>query len=261
MFKKGGIAWIVWNILFAALFMTLGIVTCVNSGNSDFQNVVILIAGIIVIVDASLRLLTLALTIIASKAEKEISTQVARAAASSSELAIGILLILVSQGQSAYLVVLFQYLAYFIGILLIILGAVAVLFSVVFLIRKVSTMGAKIGGIIIGALLVTGGILVLVYANQEAMLQIFFVLFGILLILIAVAMIFGTIGVAIAVRHGAKLAEEANNASADEPNAADPKAIDAVVEEEKAEPSEEKIEPAEDKAEPTEEPEEKKDAE
>lgn len=259
MFKKGGIAWIVWNVLFAALFMTLGIVTCVNSGNADFQNVVILIAGIIVIVDASLRLLTLALTIIASKAEKELGTQIGRAAASSSELAIGILLILVSQGQSAYLVVLFQYLAYFIGILLITLGAVAALFSVVFLIRKVSTMGAKIGGIIIGALLVTGGILVLVYANQEAMLQIFFVLFGILLILIAVAMIFGTIGVTLAVRHGAKVAEEANNAPADESNAADPQAIDAVIEEEKAEPAEQNEEPKEE--EPSQEAEEKKDAE
>lgn len=204
MFRKGGVVWTIWNILVAALFITLGIVTCINSGDQDYQNVIILIAGILVIVDAGLRLFMLALSIMLNTAAETLRSQLGRAVAASSELAIGILLILVSQGQSAYLTVLFQYLAYFLGILLITLGSVAILFGIVFIIKKISNVASNIAAIILGALLVTGGALVLVYANQEALLQIFFVFFGILFILVGIGVLFGAILVARAAHQVAK---------------------------------------------------------
>ena len=204
MFRKGGVIWTIWNILVAALFITLGIVTCINSGDQDYQNVIILIAGILVIVDAGLRLFMLALSIMLNTAAETLRSQLGRAVAASSELAIGILLILVSQGQSAYLTVLFQYLAYFLGILLITLGSVAILFGIVFIVKKISNVASNIAAIILGALLVTGGALVLVYANQEALLQIFFVFFGIVFILVGIGVLFGAILVARAAHQVAK---------------------------------------------------------
>ena len=229
MFRKGGIIWTIWNFFVAALFVTLGVVTCVNSGNVDFQNVIILIAGILVIVDASLRLLTLALSIIANTEEETLRSQLGRAAASSSELAIGILLVLVSRGESAYLTVLFQYLAYFLGILLITLGCVALLFAIVFMVKKVGKTVANILSIVCGIILVTGGILILVYANQEALLQLFFIFFGILLILVGLALLMGTIVFIAQARAAAKLAKSVAKEAKESPN---DNAIDGDVTEE-----------------------------
>jgi len=250
MFKKGGVVWIIWNVLFAALFVTLGIITCINSGNPDFQNVIILIAGILVIVDASLRLLALALSIMLNTEEETLRGQLGRSAVSSSELAIGILLILVSQGESAYLTVLFQYLAYFIGILLIVLGSVALLFGIVFLIKKVGSVAANILGLFVGALLIVGGILVLIYANQEALLQIFFVFFGIMFVLIGVALLVGTVLTAIQIRRFKAAAKAAENAAPENQNAVEGEIVEAPAEEPKEEkPVEEKPAEAEEKPE------------
>lgn len=236
MFKKGGFLWVLWNLIVAAAFITLGVVTCVQSGNPDFQNIIILIVGILVIVDASLRLLTLALSIIMKTEEEAVRGQIGRAAACSSELAVGILLILVSRGESAYLTVLFQYLAYFLGILLITMGAVAILFGVVFLVKKVATLAYNIFAFIVGALLVTGGVLVLVYANQEALLQLFFIFFGIILILVGIVAVFATVAFLIHARNLKKAV--ANGAPAEENvNVIDAEAV--VAEEKKEEPKEE----------------------
>lgn len=220
MIKRGGVVWTIWNVIVAALFITLGIVTMVNSGNKDFQNVIILIAGILVIVDASLRLLTQVINFVRVNAVATVvKTNYTAAIAGASELSIGILLILVSRGESSLLQTLMQYLALFIGILLLVLGAVGLIFAIVAMIKKSYTVGRGILEIVLSALIVTGGILVLVYANQEGMVQFIFVLYGIFFTLVGVALLCGSIALAIAAHRMDKEAKEQENVDPAAPQA------------------------------------------
>ena len=217
MLKKGGIIWTIWNVLVAALFVTFGIVTCANSGNPDFQSVIILIAGIIVIVDAAVRLLTQVIGVVRIGEVALLKTNWGTAVAASSELAVGILLILVSTGDSAYLTAILEYMTKFIGILLITAGSIAVIYSIVYLARKAFGVPQNIGVLILGLLAITAGILVLVYATNSAMLQVFFILFGVLFVIAGLSLLIGAIIIAVvaakakkAVDHMAWKVEEAH---------------------------------------------------
>ena len=204
MFKKGSIGFTIWNTIVAALFITLGIVFCVNASNPDFQNVIILIAGIFVIVDAALRLLTQVIRVVRIGETTLMGTDIASAAAGASELAIGIMLIFVSQGQSTFIIELMRYLALFIGILLITIGAVALIYAIVFLVKKAGSVGQNVASIILGALLITGGTLVLVFANHEGMTTFFFVVFGLFFAFAGVVLLFSTIALFILARKAGK---------------------------------------------------------
>ena len=139
MFKRGSIVMTIWNLLVAAGLIALGIASCVNRANPDFQNVMFLIAGIFVIVDASLRLLTQVIQIVRFDKGLLMKTSIASAVTGASELAVGIMLILVSQNQADMDIVI-RYLIYFISILLIAIGTVAVIYAIVFLVKKAASL-------------------------------------------------------------------------------------------------------------------------
>ncbi len=252
MIKKGGIVWTIWNIVVAAIFMALGIVTIAKSGDTDFQNVIILIMGIIVIVDAGLRLLTQVLQFITVNGEKVLKTDLGAAIAGASELAVGILLICVSRNQ-AELGIILHYISLFAGILLITMGGVAIAYSVIFIVKKYYNLPVNIGLIVAGAAVVTAGVLILVYATNEAILQAFFVLFGLLFVLVGLGLLILTILYLVARRKQAKL----EKAAAPEPaDVMDAQVVEEPAEEKPAEEPEEK--PVEEpEAKPEEEPEEK----
>ena len=208
MLKKGGVVWTIWNCVVAVLFITLGIVTIVLSGNKDFQNVAILIAGILAIVDASLRLLTHVLGFVQTSGPNVVvHANYGGIVGAVAELSVGILLIMVSRGESTLLMTLIQYLALFIGIILIVLGALTAIFAIVYLAKKLGYTLRGVMGIIIAALLITGGVLILVYANQEGMLQFMFVMYGIIFTVIGISLLCGTIAIAAAARRAIKAQE------------------------------------------------------
>ena len=193
MLRKGSVLWLVWNIIVAAIFVTLGVVSCVNAGNADFQNVVILIIGIFVIVDASFRLLFQVLRIFVGDHLTIVAADYAQAAVAASELAVGIVLILASQ-EMATLQALFKYLSLFIGILLITVGTIAVLFSIVLIVKKARSLILNILTIVGGAIGITAGILVMVYlGDQTNFLQVFFIVVGIFLMILGLLVLFLTI--------------------------------------------------------------------
>lgn len=244
MLRKGSVLWLIWNILVAAIFVTLGIVSCVNAGDTDFQNVVILIIGIFVIVDATFRLLFQVLRIFVGKNITIVAADYAQAAVASSELAIGIVLILASQEMAA-LEALFKYLSLFIGILLVTVGAIAILFSIILIVKKARSMLLNILTILGGAIGITAGILVMVYlGNQNNFLQVFFIVVGIFLIVIGALVAFLTVLGVIETKRQAKENKTEAVAEVKEDSAEEPK-IEAV----EAEPEEKPEEKPEDKPE------------
>jgi len=191
MLKRGGIIWTIWNFVTAALFIALGVVMVAQSGNQDFRNVAFLIAGIFIAADATLRLATQVIVTFRGGNATVVKLDKTAALAGAAELAAGILLILVGNGQSAALNELLRYLAYFVGILLCVGAAVAIVFSSLYIVHKAQPLLLCVGAIILAAIAAAGGILIIVFAttNGEALLQILFVLFGLL---------FAAIGAAIA---------------------------------------------------------------
>ncbi|MBE6127085.1 MAG: hypothetical protein E7182_03825 [Erysipelotrichaceae bacterium] len=251
MFKRGSIVMTIWNLIVAAGLIALGIATCVNNGNQDFRNVMIMIAGIFVIVDAGLRILTQVIQVVRFQHGVMVRTDLASAVTGASELAVGILLIMVSQNSTDMIVVL-QYLILFVSILLITLGGVDIIYSIVFLVKKVGSLARNIFSLIFGALVVTGGVLILVYATNEGMLQFIFVLFGIGFILSGIGVLILAIAFAVAARRASKVEKGDKPESVEvKPEEEEPKAEEPeepMAEEEKPEePSEEK--PEEPKAE------------
>ena len=74
MFRKGHGGWLALNIIEAILLLTAGIIFCVFSGNKDFQNTCILIVGIMITVDAVMRLVLDVVSVVSVKGEAMIVT-------------------------------------------------------------------------------------------------------------------------------------------------------------------------------------------
>ena len=258
MFKRGSIVMTIWNLIVAAGLIALGIATIANNANEDFRNVMFMIAGIFIIVDASLRLLTQVIQVVRFDKGVLLKTSVASAATGASELAVGILLILISQ-EAANMGIVLRYLVYFLSILLITLGTVSVIYAIVFLVKKAASVAANIVSIILGAILITGGILILVYVSNEHFLQFIFVMTGIFFTLAGVGLIFVAIAFALAAHRQGKVegaAKEENaaieaveEAPAEEAPAAEEPVADQPAEEEPKEEAPEAEEKPEEKPE------------
>lgn len=252
MFRRGSLVMTIWNLLVAAGLIALGVATCVNNANPDFRNVMFMIAGIFVIVDASLRLLTQVIQIVRFDHGVVMKTSLGSAATGASELAVGILLILISQ-EAANMGIVLRYLVYFISILLITLGAVAVIYAIVFLVKKSATVVRNVAAIIFGALLITAGVLILVYVSNENFLQFIFVMVGITFMLTGIGLAMAAVAFAIAAHRGGKLVEEdvkEAEPAAEEPVQEEPAKEEPAAEEPAAEePKDEAEEKPEDKAE------------
>ena len=257
MFKRGSIVMTIWNLIVAAGLIALGIATIANNANEDFRNVMFMIAGIFIIVDASLRLLTQVIQVVRFDKGVLLKTSVASAATGASELAVGILLILISQ-EAANMGIVLRYLVYFLSILLITLGTVSVIYAIVFLVKKAASVAANIVSIILGAILITGGILILVYVSNEHFLQFIFVMTGIFFTLAGVGLIFVAIAFALAAHRQGKVepAKEENaaieaveEAPAEEAPAAEEPVTDQPAEEEPKEEAPEAEEKPEEKPE------------
>jgi len=246
MIKKGGIIWTIWNLVSAVLYIALGVVMIAQSGNADFQKVAFLITGIFVTVDATLRIATQVLQHAKGDQVEVVKMDLPAAAAGSAELAAGILVILMGQGQSEALKELLRYLAFFIGILLAVLAVVFIAFNSLFIARKLKPLITCILSIVGSALVAAAGVVIIVFAatNGETLVSILFVLFGLL---------FSGVGALIAFLTIFFLVEAKKVAEALEPKPEEGEVVDEV----KPEAAAEEAKPEEPEETKPEEPEEK----
>ena len=258
MFQRGKLSWLIWNSVVAALLVVLGVLTCVNSGTSDFQSIIILIVAIFVIVDAGFRLLFDVLRVIHIGPATVVKTDYGAIIGASAELAIGVALIGISNsikdGGSSFQQ-LFVFLGNFLGTVFIVGGAVSAAIAVIYFVKKVNSIPENVGICIGAAIVITIGILVLVFCrNQENFMKVFFISFGVILILAGVGSLILTIAYYVKVnRKPAKKPVEGK----EEAEVIEAAPIEEAKEEPKEEPKEEKPEaPAEEEPKP-EEPEEK----
>lgn len=187
MFQRGKLSWLIWNAVVAALLVVLGVLTCINSGESQFQSIIVLIVAIFVIVDAGFRILFDVLRVIHIGHATVVKTDYGAIVAASAELAIGVALIGISNtikdGGPGFQQ-LFVFLGNFIGTVFIVCGAVSACLATIYFIKKANSIPENVGICIGAAIVITIGILVLVFCrNQENFMKVFFISFGVILML------------------------------------------------------------------------------
>ena len=145
MFKRGTIAWLIWNIIESVLLIVAGILVLAWSGNHDFQKNAVLVAGIVFIVDAGLRLLLGTINVFTAKEVTIIKADFANAGAGAAELALGVSFCYIFNHYDPYIVdgqavaggkAVFGYVGIYLGVLLIVLAAIVLVLGLVYLFKK-----------------------------------------------------------------------------------------------------------------------------
>ncbi len=182
MLKRGSISWLIWNLVESVILIAGGVMCIVFCNNTDFQKTALLIVGILVAVDAALRLTLGVIDVIRIGDHAVMRTDYVEAATGSLELALGIILIL-SYTESASLEVVFKFVGLFIGIFLITIGAVAVVYAIVYIVKKMNLLIANIFSIIGAVLVIALGVMAIVYlTKQDTIMLIFLIILGLVLI-------------------------------------------------------------------------------
>lgn len=182
MLKRGSISWLIWNLVESVILVAGGVMCIVFCNNTDFQKTALLIVGILVAVDAALRLTLGVIDVIRIGDHAVMRTDYVEAATGSLELALGIILIL-SYTESASLEVVFKFVGLFIGIFLITIGAVAVVYAIVYIVKKMNLLIANIFSIIGAVLVIALGVMAIVYlTKQDTIMLIFLIILGLVLI-------------------------------------------------------------------------------
>jgi len=197
MFKRGTKSWLIWTIILAALFIGFGIVNLVFNDNRDYQSVLILILGILVIIDASIRLLLNIFTVARLSEANVIADTRRHAVYASFELALGISLISLSNLIKSYelgqVEFLFRFIGTFLGITALVMAGLTLLYAIILIVRS-NTQASKIVGMILGvAILVTVGVLALVYLRDQNVIRVFFIYFGVAFLVTGVCLLFAAI--------------------------------------------------------------------
>ena len=175
--------WNIWNLVLSVLFIGLGIVTCAFCSNKDFQNTIILIVGIFLLAIAGLQIIAQVFRIIIFGNTSTIRTDFSIAAVTASELAMGVITIMASFNQTEFQT-LFKYLGYFFGILLISIGAIIIIYEIVFIVRKIHGVTFSVLMMLLALLPILLGVVFIIFlSNQENMLTLIFIILGISLIL------------------------------------------------------------------------------
>ncbi len=198
MFTRGKLSWLIWNLIISGILIGFGIANLINRDSASFQSVIILIFGIVIIVDASTRLLLNVLTVI-NEAKKDIFTVIrGRAVASSLELAIGISIIHLSRlvtDNIADASFLFRFFGDFLGIAAIVVGTFVLIYGIILGVKKVSRPIDVVFNVIGSAVLITAGILILIYLKNDprAILSTFFIIVGAVFLAVGTGLGLGTL--------------------------------------------------------------------
>ncbi|MCI1245417.1 MAG: hypothetical protein LKG11_05690 [Bacilli bacterium] len=184
--SKGGIIWVIWNFVEAALLLVAGILAIVFSNNQSLQNSILIIIGCFLIVGGFLKILMNFLPTLTATDKAHLSYDFVIGGAI--ELALGVTLVAL---PNASINVIVQFLSTFIGIILIVAGAAFMVFAIAFFIDKLFGIAMPIIEIILSLALIALGVVVLVYMNDED------VFYRVVLIIVGVVMALAGLAVAI----------------------------------------------------------------
>lgn len=163
--------WSIWQYIEAALLITLGVLTIVYAGDSGFWNIIGYCAGALIILDASMRLCVQFAKSVSSNDKSGLLAPIA-------ELTFGVFICFIPQ-------TLVQYFSLLLAIMLIILSLIIIAEGVVRIVKKDTNIWLLIAYFVTALLLLTLGILGLVYFN-----------YAILTILIIVGVVLALGGIA-----------------------------------------------------------------
>lgn len=193
MLKRGTIAWTIWNIIEATLLIVAGILCLAWSGNSDFQKNAVLVVGIMVIVDAGLRLLLGVIEIFSAGDAVVIRTNTTQAVAGAAELSLGISLCYIFAHYEAEILSdgtivpaaknVFGFVGIYIGVLLIVIAAIMMIHSLFYMVRKYNSLAQNIFTLIAGGIALALGIVALLNLNPakgDNVVQFFLVVAGLI---------------------------------------------------------------------------------
>ena len=184
--SKGGIIWVIWNFVEAALLLVAGILAIVFSNNQSLQNSILIIIGCFLIVGGFLKILMNFLPTLTATDKAHLSYDFVIGGAI--ELALGVTLVAL---PNASINVIVQFLSTFIGIILIVAGAAFMVFAIAFFIDKLFGIAMPIIEIVLSLALIALGVVVLVYMNDED------VFYRVVLIIVGVVMALAGLAVAI----------------------------------------------------------------
>lgn len=193
MLKKGSKGWAVWNIVEAIILGAIGVLCVIYSGNQDLQKWILIVLGILVIIDASCRLLFDVLGVFKTPVGTLVSTNYAAVLTGSFEMALGIAVIMIgNQIKSKDNEIIFKFLGNFVGIVLITIGALVAIYAIIYIVRKAQNIATSIVQIIVAAMFITLGILSIIFLHDNAM-QVALITLGIILMIAAIVLLAGTI--------------------------------------------------------------------
>ena len=201
MFKRGSIIWTIWNVIEAALLVVSGVLCMAWANQSHFQQIAVLVAGVMVIVDAGLRLLLGTIEIVAAEDTTMIKTNANQGIAGAAELSLGIALcyIYANYEGSADIAAaknVFGYIGIYMGVLLIVFAAMILVHALILTLRKITSIPGGLGMLIIGGIVLALGIIAVINLNPskcENVVTFFLVVFGISTVIIGVALGFTAI--------------------------------------------------------------------
>ena len=196
MLKRGGIGWVIWNCTESIILAAGGILCCVFCANGDFQKTALLIVGILIMLDAALRLTLGVIDVIKIGNRSIVKTDYIEALTGSFELALGIILVL-TYVEAASIEVVFKFVGLFLGILLITLGSVTLIYAIAYIVKKHNTLITNILTIIGACLVIALGVVAIIYlTKQSTVMTVFLIVLGIVLIAAGIGLLVFTITVA-----------------------------------------------------------------
>ena len=184
----------IYSLLEGALLLIAGILLLVFCENRDAYSVALTVVGIMILITSSLNLVFDIIVTLHSPVTSPVSMKRGTLFNFSLELALGIALIIGGNtfreaGNGGDILRVFNFGALFIGLTLNVLGGLALLYSIIWLVRapKEYKFGA-IATFVVAALCVTFGILVLVLiwnSGDDALMRFIFIFAGIFLIILS----------------------------------------------------------------------------
>jgi uncharacterized membrane protein HdeD (DUF308 family) len=184
--SRGSVLWSVWNFLEATLFVVGGILAIVFCKNTDLQSTILIIVGAFLIADGVLKTLANFLPIFGIEDKAALTHDLVVAGAM--EIALGITAICDIAKDASVADAITGFISMFIGIVLLVVGTIAIAYSLAILLNKYLGMtGVSILGMIFGALMIALGVVVIVKMSDAATFNM------VVLIIAGIALIFAGI--------------------------------------------------------------------
>ena len=183
---KGSFLWTLWQFVQVAILLIGGILLISFSGNSNVQDIILKVMGWYLIVAGSLDVLANFLPLIAVRTKDSLTYDAI--IGGSLTLALGISLVL----QTSQFSVLFDFVALFLGVVMIVIGAILFLYSLSLLFNHyVGTTAIATIGMILGAGVITLGAFSIhwFYQDSAKFEQVILILAGIIMIVMAIAIL------------------------------------------------------------------------